>query len=116
MKTKGTSGCTEVALSAKNMVGDKLWHNREEKWRTLAGIRSCIAYPTGIVRWMSNAIVSFPAFFEVGFLSRRYLVVYEVVDEVGRINAFVDAESEFRLSQASRLQSIWWSGQVRESW
>jgi len=55
---------------------------------------------------MSNAIVSFPAFFEVGFLSRRYLVVYEVVDEVGRINAFVDAESEFRLSQASRLQSI----------
>ena len=38
---------------------------------------------------MSDAIVSFPAFFEVELLSRRYLVVCEVVDEVGRINPFV---------------------------
>ena len=72
------------------------WQNREERWRTLSGIRSCNAHTTGIVRWMSNAIVSFPAFFEVELLSRRYLRVCEVVDKVGRINPFVYAESEFR--------------------
>jgi len=47
---------------------------------------------------MSSVIVSFPAFFEVELLSRRYLGVCEVVDEVDRINPFVYAESEFRSS------------------
>jgi len=52
---------------------------------------------------MSNAIVSVPAFFKVELLSRRYLVVCEVVDEVGRIDPFVYAESEFRSSYVSRV-------------
>ena len=55
---------------------------------------------------MSNAIVYFPAFHDVAGLEIEpllceYVAVCEVVTEVGRINAFVDAESRFRLPLVS---------------
>ena len=59
---------------------------------------------------MSNAIISFPAFLEVAglqieLLLCEYVAVCEVVNGVGRINAFVHAESMFRLHQVSMIRS-----------
>ena len=67
------------------------------------GITSCIAHTIGIVHRISNATVSFPAFLEVAgqqfeLLLCEYVAICEVVDEVGRINAFVYADSRFRLT------------------
>jgi len=55
---------------------------------------------------MSNAVVSFPAFLEVAglqieLLLCEYVAICEVVNEVDRINAFVYAESRFRLPLVS---------------
>jgi len=76
------------------------------------GITSCIAHTTGIVHQMSNSIVSFPAFLEVaglqiGLLLCEHVAVCEIVNEVGRINVLVYAESRFRLPwyQVSMIRS-----------
>ena len=76
-------------------------------------ITSCIAHTIGIVHRISNAIVSFSAFLEVAgqqvkLLLCEHVAVCEVVNEVGRINVFVYAESRFRLPcyQVSMIRSL----------
>jgi len=65
-------------------------------------ITPSIAHTTGIVHRMLNAIVSFPAFLEVArlqieLLLCEYVAAREVMDEVGRIYAFIYADSKFWL-------------------
>ena len=87
---------TEVALSTENMVGDETWDEIGKRNDALP--TSWIPHTAGIGRWMSKANVSYAAFFEIAgleteLLPREYVTVCEAVDEVGRINMFVYAES-----------------------